>query len=258
MNNHFLKVNIQTIEEESYVKTKFLYLSPSKITYVLVSIAVLLIIASIIGIWLEHLFTQNNKLVTDYTNFFDLGKEWNLPTLFSYSILLLASFLNFVIYKLTAFKNLGKKSYWLALSLIFLYLSFDEALELHEKLNHLRSILPEDPSGFFYYTWVIPYGILVIVGLFYFLPFLKNLPKATSLKFIIAGFVFVFGAVGFELLEGHIVETYGIHTMYDVIFYTTEESMEMLGVIYFIYALLEYICLISASDQEMPAKNSIA
>ncbi len=53
--------------------------------------------------------------------------------------------------------------------------------------------------------------------------------------------IFVLGAVGVELLEGHHYELYGSADVTFAIFYTIEEFMEMFGIVLFIYTLLTYI-----------------
>jgi len=76
-----------------------------------------------------------------------------------------------------------------------------------------------------------------------------TLPKKTLKFFIIAGVVFLTGAVGLELIGGRVEELYGIpvektfDNSANVLFkflYTCEEFLEMLGIIIFIYALTSY------------------
>ena len=128
----------------------------------------------------------------------------------------------------------------LAKSVIFLFMSVDEMLELHERLiEPLRGAL--ETSGAFYYAWVIPYGMAVgVIGAIY-LKFLLHLPRRTAIGFIVSGAVFVTGAIGFEMLSGVIFEQNGSKDAYYVFVQTIEEMLEMVGIAMFIYAITDYI-----------------
>ena len=55
--------------------------------------------------------------------------------------------------------------WWTRLALVFVYLSLDEALSFHERLNRpVRDLL--DTSGALYYAWVIPYALFALGLLF--------------------------------------------------------------------------------------------
>ncbi|GAA0872244.1 hypothetical protein GCM10009117_13910 [Gangjinia marincola] len=130
------------------------------------------------------------------------------------------------------------------MSVLFLYLGFDELLRLHEKIGRMIEA-SFDTGGIFYYAWVIPYGIaLLILGLIIVKPFLK-LPFRFQKKFFLSGFIFVAGAVGLEMLSGWYIDFNQIPnekintTLAIVAFYTTEETLEMIGLSYFIVSLLK-------------------
>jgi hypothetical protein len=193
------------------------------------------------GIW------SNNDYVKIVINLFDFNTEKNVPTFYSSLALLFSSILLFLIALKNKKKNLTYLS-WVGLAIIFCYLSLDEILELHEHLVHLtRNFLNLSGMGTAY--WTIPYLILIILlGAVYF-KFLMTLPKKTLKFFLIAGAVFLTGAVGFELIGGRVEELYGIptpksfdssHNVLFKILYTCEEFLEMLGIIIFIYALTSY------------------
>jgi hypothetical protein len=169
----------------------------------------------------------------------NLDVERSIPTLFSFILLLTCSFLLFII--ASAKKKDGEGyMYWLVLSVIFLFLSIDESLMIHEALmEKSRTLL--NASGYFYFAWVIPYGIGLVVFLLAYTKFLFNLPRKTCLFFVIAGFVYVSGAVGLELVGGKCYELYGEHSLSFVILFTMEEILEMAGTVLFIYALTSYM-----------------
>ncbi|MCI0557028.1 MAG: hypothetical protein MN733_00920 [Nitrososphaera sp.] len=171
---------------------------------------------------------------------FDLDKERNIPSYFSSVALLFCSSLLYVIAIARKRKNDRDHLYWGALSIVFLYLSFDEFGELHERLiEPLRTAL--GTSGVLYYAWVLPYGIFVAIMILIYLPVLRNLGRRIRRLSIIAGVVYIAGAIGCELISGYYFDT---HQQKDVIYAliaTCEETLEMSGVAIYCYALMSYI-----------------
>ncbi len=182
-----------------------------------------------------------------YMNFFYLAREQNLPTLYSTFLLFAASLLNFFIFFIPV--TLSKKSakwYWFLLGVIFIFLGIDEMLQIHDRLNYFKPLQKlSHGNEFLYYTWVIPYSPAVLVVGLLFIRFVLSLPKVIRNKFLIAAFVYVGGALGFEFPESFVHVNYGMNgvTIAERILYTVEETMEMTGVILFINALLKYIAL---------------
>ena len=98
-----------------------------------------------------------------------------------------------------------------------------------------------DLDGWFRYAWVVPASVLVMIGLAVYLPFLVRLPRKTCCSMLIAGALFLGGAMGVELVGGRYASLYGIETLAYQFIILTEEVMEMLGVTLFICTLLAYI-----------------
>jgi hypothetical protein len=216
-----------------------MYLSPRKTFRFLLLVVIGLMVSGLVG-QITHYFALDYPLNYTLTQLFNVDIEQSIPTLYSWSALLLCSILLAII---TYAKKVARNRYvphWGALSIIFLYLSLDEALSLHEKtMEPLRSALKV--SGFLYFTWVIPGAIFVIICLLSFLPFLIHLPAKTRRLFFLAGTIFVTGALGMEMVGGYYSSSYGEENMIYQIIVTIEEFLEMLGVIVFIYALLSYM-----------------
>jgi len=61
------------------------------------------------------------------------------------------------------------------------------------------------------------------------------------LHFIMAGVIFLTGALGVEMLGAREADVYGYDTVIYGFLYSLEEMLEMLGVVLFIYALLSYL-----------------
>jgi hypothetical protein len=93
------------------------------------------------------------------------------------------------------------------------------------------------------FAWVIPSAIFVIICLLLFLRLLLALPAPIRNLFLLAGAVYIAGALGMESFSAYTLDTFGeINFVYTVIA-ICEEILEILGVIMFIYALLDYIRL---------------
>ncbi|WP_179007526.1 hypothetical protein [Winogradskyella forsetii] len=169
----------------------------------------------------------------------NVNLEANLPTYFS-SLVLLA---DAILLALIAYGNRaigGRFWHWIGLSLIFVFISLDEMIQIHEQLRAPMEAL-FNTSGLLYFAWFIPYmAIVVILGIAYF-KFMMSLPKKILKLFILAGVVFVSGAVGMEMLGGLHAEVHGEDTLTYALMYSFEEFLEMSGGAIFFYALIVYI-----------------
>jgi len=173
----------------------------------------------------------------------DVDDEQSLPTFVSVLNLFLASILLFVIF---VYEKSGKQkgaTYWLFLSLLFLHLSFDESASVHEKFGNVYIYLVE--KGIISpllnaHEW-LPFGIVfILVVPAILIPFIRNLESDTRRNFVVAGCVFVFGAVGAEGLQSFLRET-GIIVVNNQVAYSywplLEEGLEMYGIVLFNCAL---------------------
>jgi hypothetical protein len=98
-----------------------------------------------------------------------------------------------------------------------------------------------DISGDHFFAWVIPYSLLVLLVGVAYLRFVFRLPPFVRDRVLLAGFVFVAGALGLEIVESYYYSQSGVKDLNFAILTTLEESMEMFGILLFIYALLHYI-----------------
>jgi len=216
-----------------------LSISTKKLIVTLVIIVLALNGISFVGRTIEYLLDY--KETTAFVRLFHIGEEGNITTWYSALTLLFSAILLAIIAK---FKNLSNAPYvrhWEILAVIFLYLSLDEAASIHEiAITPLQSMF--NASGIFYFAWVIIAIPLVLLFLFMYLKFLKHLPRETARLFIIAGVLFISGALGLELVEGYFWSQES--TRWGVIvplLTTAEEFFEMVGIVVFIYALFSYI-----------------
>ncbi len=116
----------------------------------------------------------------------------------------------------------------------------DETCGFHEMtIKPLRAAL--NARGFLYFTWVIPGAAFVFIFVLVYLRFFFNLPAKIRRGFLIAGTLYVGGALGMELIEGKYKDFYGKQDMTYVTMMTIEELLEMIGTIVFIHILMLYI-----------------
>ncbi len=175
-----------------------------------------------------------------WVRFFNLSYEGNLPTLYSALLLLACSGLLAIIGAITRADDKPYGIHWYGLSAVFLYISVDEAVIIHEALNEpLRDAF--NLGGALYFAWVIPFAIgLLILCALYFRFWLK-LPFSVRMQFALAAAIFVGGAMGTELpisawydVNGGSNLTYGLLNL-------LQEGLEILGVSIFLSGLLRYI-----------------
>jgi len=170
---------------------------------------------------------------------FALNEEQNFPTLYS----ALAVFFCSVLFAIIAFVKTNLKDYyrwsWQGLSVIFLYLSMDELLGLHESFSNPLHKL--GINGILHNAWVIPGAVAVIIFMIIFYKFFLHLPRYMKRLFLIAMIVFIGGAFFVEVIGGYYKFIHGEKNIGYALITTVEEVMEMLGVVVLIHALLTYI-----------------
>lgn len=139
-------------------------------------------------------------------------------------------------------------AHWLILALIFFALSADEFIQFHEQIiKPIRSMF--DTGGYLYYPWIVPAALLTaIVGLLY-IGFIQDLMGDTKKLFILAGVVYVVGALGIEAIGGNYFDTvvrlndYKPDLVY--LFLThVEEYFELVGIVLFLHFGMRYLKMI--------------
>ena len=173
---------------------------------------------------------------------FDVNRENNIPTYFSSFLLLTAAGLLAIV---TMSKRRDRAQYathWFILMIIFLFLSVDESASLHELLiKPLRHAL--NLPGIWFHAWVIAGFAFVVIFVIFYYRFFLNLPARTKLYLVIATLFLVGGAIGVEFIGGAYLDIHGDWTFTYGIMTIIEEAFEMIGILFFIIAILDYIKL---------------
>lgn len=162
---------------------------------------------------------------------FDLDEEESFGTWYSVMLLLAAGQLLLLQARLTCQRGMPRSVWWLMLGLGFHLLSIDEVVGIHEYIGTVF----EDTS------WTTFGGAIVLMVAFVYLPFLAALPARTRYLFVIAGAIYVGGAMGVE----RATDWYDVNDLLNTLAYNlwtaVEEFLEMSGIILFIYALLDHL-----------------
>lgn len=207
-----------------------------KIVKILVVVIVILTAMSLAGQIYKYHGGRDRYLV----RFFDLDGEWNLPTFYQSSSLLFCSFMLAIIALGMRRKGSPFYNHWRFLSFIFILLALDETVQLHEQIiTPLRNLL--HAGGFFYYAWVVPESIFVVVFFIAYLKFLIQLSNKNRWLFMISGGLYVFGALGWELIGGYYAEAFGKTSLTYALLTDAEELFEMIGILIFLYTLMNFI-----------------
>ncbi len=214
---------------------------PSQVMKLLTAIVLLLIILSTIAhTFLGAVPENEHRAVREVAMRFDMDRENTIPAWFS-SMLLVGCGL--LLARIGLHYRQSRQPFachWLVLAAVFIYLSIDESTALHEIL-----IVPLrrrfNAGGILYFSWVIVALPLVTVMLLAYLRFLRSLAPRTRWLFVLAGGLYVGGALGMELIGGLLAEHTGFYTARYTLVMTIEESLEMLGASLFLCALIDFV-----------------
>lgn len=203
--------------------------------------AVLVLVgAGVLADWLNYRYDA--PLFAMFDRMFDLDRESNVPTWASSSLLLLAAFELFSVSRTTHEHARRFRSRWTLLGLLFILLSMDESARLHERLGiTLLGASDEETHPLLRNRWVLVYGAVLVPLAMIYLRFVLALPRRTGFLFVLAGFIYVGGALGLEFAES-LAQGPGERDADLVMFVltTAQETAEMLGVVVLIYATSDY------------------
>ena len=215
-------------------------LQPKRVAQLMLTI--ILILATLHIAQLVAYFMIDDSDTFDFIKMLDFDYEANLPSFYSSTAIIFCAALLWIIGVNKRRNGEDFRYHWLGLAGIFTFLGIDEAIALHEEIgDFVEAQQWVEPTGFLYFAWVVPYGILLTVFLLSYLKFVFYLPTKSKYLFISAGTLFVTGAVGIEVFSAEEAHLYGTETIYYSTLYTIEELCEMLGIALFAYALLDYI-----------------
>ncbi len=214
-------------------------LTPRRVAALLAIFAAGIVAVHVTTLVLMYGFGRDN--VYGLTALFDVDGERNVPSFFSFTIIMFA--VGLLAY-IAAHQPRGSKphrGYWVGLCAVFTFLAFDEGFELHERAARFAAAWVH-ARELSVYAWLVPYAIGCLAFLIIYTRFLKQLQREDKLNILLAGIVYVAGAAGAEIIGALYVHVYHTENAigYDIES-AVEETLEMTGVILFVYALLRYI-----------------
>lgn len=217
-------------------------LDPHKLALFLGIVSLYLTIQSLMGEYIMEniLSSESDSIIISLIDLFSVNAEGSMPTWYSSLLLFFSAVLLAYIATVKQRSQEHYRYHWMGLAIIFCYLSLDEAAAIHEILSDpLQTLF--NTSGYLSFGWLIVFVPLVIIFAVIYLRFLFHLPLRVRNLVIVAGSLYVGGAVIVEAISANRWSLDGGVSFPYLAIATVEEMFEMLGVIVFIFALLSYI-----------------
>lgn len=220
--------------------------SPASTTSVLSAAVLVLLMMSLLGQYLTYVLgAGESKPALLIYGYFNLDQEHWVPTTFSAGLLLYSALLLGNIAGRTSSYGLPFAGHWLVLSLAFVFLSADEKFRIHERVfDFLMPYLDVNLPVF----WVVPAGVLTLLGGLAYLRFVFHLRAAYRLLLLVSAGMYLGGAIGMEIIGRGYARDHGIDNFPYEMLANVEELLEMLGIVLFIYALQSYLSRMAAGD----------
>lgn len=221
--------------------------SPRQVFRILFTISVLLTIVSTLMITALYFYRwPEGSPMFNLVKIFWLDAEANVPTLYQSLTLILSGCLLMTISFIAARAKENYVFHWKLMSIIFLYLGFDEGAHIHEVVlelfkQSLQGSLWVQNHISIKLLFFLPEILAVTIFALIYLPFLIYLPRRTRWLFILSGAIYVGGALFMDMAGQYFAHTHGKGNPIYGGLATIEEFMEMFGISIFIYALLNYL-----------------
>jgi hypothetical protein len=169
---------------------------------------------------------------------FDVNTEATVPTWYSAGLLLVVAAVCVVLGVVFAAAGRCGAARWGALALVFVAMSLDETVALHERLNSgVSDTLDVEATGALRHPWVIA-GVFLAAALVAVAAWaIVTLPRQRRLWVALGLGIFIGGALGLEALSGVVLDAAGDDLEYAVVTWA-EEAAEMVGALVACCALL--------------------
>jgi hypothetical protein len=181
--------------------------APARVTRVLL-LAVAILAAAGVSVQIAERGFGHDRLL-GLVRLFDLDSEGDVPTGFSSMALLAGAVLLWAIARVEPGAGRGDIPRRIALALVFVGLSVDEAASLHERAPR-PSRAAWNRRGIFFFGWVIP-GLAVVL------------------------------ALGLGMIDGYVADCCGMGGVSYISLVIVEAVLEMLGIVAFLHALMAHL-----------------
>lgn len=192
------------------------------------------------GTFAGHLLTEGRTSQNFHHvfYFFDVGREYNLPTWYAS---LLWGMLG-VLAALYAALARRRRWAWALFAVVAFTASVDEFLELHERLDAIGNALQPYLPFTLWFTWVLAGAPVLLVVAALLLRLVLSLPSAARTGILVAGAMFGLGAIGVETLGGlRLVQAGGIPDPTFIAITLVEEFLEMTALALAVASLLSLV-----------------
>lgn len=171
---------------------------------------------------------------------FNVDLEGNIPAWYSSLLLFLCSLSAWLAAASTRLLRHKDSVYWRGLALVFLLFSLDELVMLHEHGNWIMEMVIQ-PTGIFYYPWVILGLAAVALFVPLYFRFWLGLPARTRNLMFLGALLFFGGALGVEMVSSVVATRYGGDSLARWLMTPVEELLEMSGTILLLYTMLDHM-----------------
>lgn len=206
---------------------------PYRLSLFLAGASVLLtLISGSIDVVREILPGPDGPALTTLHDLFEVRGEQTVQSWFSVLILAAAAALAIVLG--SRLRSAGSRMAWRwwGIGGALLFASMDEGVSIHELVDN-----PDAPAGATRYAWLLPAIPIVIALALWAFPAIRALPSMIGAMVLASGVIFVTGAAVMEFVGGFF---YGTDLVYGGMAHI-EETLEMLGVVLFIEAMLRVL-----------------
>lgn len=171
----------------------------------------------------------------------DLDSDLTLPSWYSSLMLALSALLLFLVARSVAAGSRRDALKWGFLALIFVALSMDEAIAIHEmSLQPIRNAV--ELPAIFTFGW-IPFAMVFVLALaVIYIPFLLRLPRPLAIGMLLSAVIYVFGVIGMGMVNGFLFSAYGEEKNFVFsLMSSVEEGFEILGLTLLILTLIDHL-----------------
>jgi len=216
-----------------------LVLTPERLARALVLLFAGLFSLNALALVVAHGFGY--PIAKGFVPLFHVDYESNLPTFAAFLLLISCSLTSGWMSALETGRPRHRRA-WAFISVLFLLLAADEAFSFHEQVSSYLTI-EFSGLGLPLYAWVVPYGIAVTVLGAFLLRWFLELEVSLRRTLMVAGTVFLSGALGLELVSSYYYESLPpdrdvFRTLTGDLLATLEEDCEFAGLSIFLHALV--------------------
>ena len=216
-----------------------------KVLWTLVGITAVLLVVHLGMQYLNLSLDEKHGQVFELSNRVDMDDEVSLPTWFSQFLLLAVGVTALVASKFET--SPGRRKVWKLVGVVGVLFAIDEAAAIHEfvlQSLHLLRFGEDAPTAALNAWWIV-LPLIGAVGGWFLWWIVRTLPARTVKLLLLAGVVYLAGAVGIELTSNDFVAS---PFLYQGVLTGVEEVLEMLGSILALYTVLDYL------ERHQPAK----